>query len=258
MFEYLYSRDSFLNLPNVDEQKLAVSENATNIGIATPIKDKRVDPIDEGVVVVNNSGKVIFKMDKIIPEHDLSLETQHFLGYELLSTGDYLVELDTVVEDAVYAIATAKGVVRSYLKEHENLWIAGAYLVLEDGVYDHDRKLVYAFEEQELQREAVIGSKILVSKVVEEERLFFEIVKGEDGELILSEALFDGETVSVASSADDYVILRNGTTGKYTMYNVYMEHVLTTFGEMSVTVRDGKYLVKTLLDSHVLYYTIGQ
>lgn len=258
VFSGIYDRDTFAKIIDLEKDGILVSENAANIGLGMQIKDQKIDEDDLGILVLNNSGKVIFKMDKIIPEHDIDFIYSGRLGYRVLSTGDYLVTLDTVVQGVTHAITTADGKVRSYLKTDEAKWIADTFIVLEDGVYDHDRKLVYSFAEEELQREAVIGSKILVSKLVEEERLFFELTKGEEGELVLSEALFESEVVTVASSNVDYLILKNAETGKYTMYNAYLEHVLTTHGEMNVTVRDGKYLVRTTLDSHMLYYTIGQ
>ena len=211
----------------------------------------------------------MFEKEKLIPEQNVGVAGSVF-GFSVLSNGDYLVNLVDVT-DYQYAIVTKDGTVRSYLKADDVTGkaplIAGEYVVLPNGVYNFDMKLVFDFEE-EYTREVVIGNRILVSKEVENEetgdleRLFFELKKDDAGEWVISEALFDSEIMEVAECTKDYFILKNTTTGKYTLYNANLAHVLTTADTMKVMVCDGTYLVKTDLvfmgENVQIYYAIGQ
>lgn len=268
----MWNRDTFLRLAKEERYLLTATENAPNIAVAAKIENKRVDPYATQLVVFNNDASVMYAMDKIIPEQRVGLGGMDLFGYAVLPTGDYLVELDTTSKYS-YAIATKDGKVRSYLDTvNDTPYIAGEFIVLSDGVYDYDMNLVLKFEAEEaedtLTFELVIGDHILVSKEVENEeteeleRLFFELKKDENGALVLSEALFEGEVMMLTDSSEDYFILQNVETEKYTMYNTELAHVLTTANYMSVTKCDEAYLAVTNLDTNegvvTLYYTIGQ
>ncbi len=268
----MWNRDAFLRLANEEGHDIEVTENAPNIAIAAKIKDKKLDHYAQQIVVFNNDASVMYAMNKIIPEQTVGFSAMNPFGYTALPNGDYLVELMTPTEYR-YAIATKDGVVRSYLNTvTDTPWIAGEFIVYSDGVYDYDMKPVLLFEADEeadsLTREVAIGDHILVSKEVENEetdeleRLFFELKKDESGELVLSDALFDGEVVECVETAEDYFVLKNAETGKYTMYNADLAHVLTTANPMNVVKCDEAYLAITQLATATgvvtLYYTIGQ
>ena len=231
------------------------TEHVVNYAIVSPIENGKLG--NPAVKVLDNDLSVLFDMTSIAPEHLLNIFTMAFeenlLGFTVLANGDYLVELHDVVTPQ--AIVSKDGALRSYLPADAE--IVGSYVVTSNGVYDYDMKNLYSFEENNVQWEFVLGSKIIVSSLptdvlssIEGTRTYFSLTY--DTATFSLNPIFSG--ADIIEYSDDYVIVFDG---KYTLYNTELSHVLTTANEMTVYEFDGSYLVYTYLDGHDLFYSIA-
>lgn len=248
-----------------DGLEIDLTENVLNLAVIQRIKDKNVEK--QEIVCLDNELGIMFAMAPIVPEHRFSMdeyETIPDFGFEILPNGDYLVDLYNVVTPQ--AIVKKDGTVRSYLKADDK--IAGDYVVNAKGIFDYDGKELYAFDEDtEWTFVEAFANNIIVSRenevyapeadpeVDDPEEIITEyyILKNTNG-LFASTRVFEDQTIVKAD--DVYLITQNDENGKYTIYNVNMEHVLTTANEVSVYEFDGKYVAITEIDGTLLYYTL--
>ncbi len=260
----LASREDILDLAGLDSFGIYLTENVVNFGVVVPISEqKTADMMDMTIVVLDNDGSVMFELAPIIPEQQMGFGSMNPFGFSMLPSGDYLVNLVEQVTDADRAIVTQDGRVRAYLTS--NASIVGEYVILSDGIYDYDLKKVYDFEENNVKFETIVGERILVSMVPDPDddpvngTVYHELYK-EEG-LFLTREAFGGENVSFDSSWIDYVIVFDEDTDKYVLYNVNLEHVLTTQNSMNVMACGDRYLVETTIYAdgiHRVFYTIGE
>ena len=253
-FAEINSAEDFIEKYDLDNKGITLTANAANIAIGMDISKGKVDGNNSfDLVVLNNDGSVMFKMDRIIPEHviqpmpeDYYYSTNPF-GYTQLASGDYLVDiagLETIRDDrATKAIVSAKGKVRAYLTEEAK--IVGNYVVYDGAIYDYDMKRVFDLEENNYVFLCSVGKNIIVSKEGEEGTEYCKLVPGNKN--LTAEPLLEDQELSVYSYTDDYIVLYTVEDGKYHLYNAELEHVLTTRNEMYITLCDEKYIVHTQL-----------
>ena len=287
------------------EMGIKLTDNVDNVALVRYIKDTKVDYCQ--VAVIDNRFQVLFVLDRIVPEHNVTLENG--FGFEIIAEDSYLVELHNVVTSR--AIVAKNGTVRCYLNDGD--YIVDKYVVNEYGIFDFNKTLLFDFAENELTFSGITGNKIIVSKLVEvyeeieeetenNNNLFFpetpeetgtetgEETTGDEYETQIPEEeatpievyleyyviTVDGgnnfsidtfylssdrmELISTAST-NEYVIFKSLKTGKYFLYNIDLEHVLTTHTSMNVYRCDDKYIVSTKLPVNGvatdIFYTIG-
>ena len=261
--EEFYNAEEFAEY--ADTKGISLTESAANIAIALDIK---AQPIDENnaydLIVLNNDASVMFKMERIIPEHEISAYDP--IGITILPTGDYLVSIANVITGR--AIVTADGVVRSYLKSGAR--VIGKYVMLDGIIYDYDmnemfkldQRVFYEYDGDEhfygtkYDFVTTIGNKIIVSEgmTFEDEEGFetystrYYALVDNDGSLFVSSIFADD--ITIVEKTDDYIIIYDkdaGVSGKYIMFNAELEHVLTTANNMDVFLCEDTYLVNTWL-----------
>ncbi len=259
------SRQEAMEEMELEALGIYLTENVANFAIAYKINEQKIQEEGVTILVLGNDGSILFEFSKIIPEHYIDDSSQYIsFGFSILSNGDYLVELDDNLSHADYAIVTQDGRVRAYLTDEAK--IAGEYVVLPDGIYDYDLKKLYDFAENDVEFEYVVGERILVSMIPDEDSdpvigtYYYELYK-EEG-LFLTKSAFGGENVTIDQVKKDYVIVCDGDTGKYVLYNVDLEHVLTTMDTMSVYSCGDRYVVGTYIDvpgyDGTVVYTLGE
>ena len=84
----------------------------------------------------------------------------------------------------------------------------------------------------------------VLHNVAEEVLEYYVLDRTESG--FYASLIFDGQTIVPEQTTDDYIVTRHNETGKYTLYNIELEHVLTTSSAMYICEIDGKYTVRTV------------
>lgn len=251
-------RAEFSELNDMESKRIHVTENAVNICAGIPIANKVLEFAEQKIIVLNNDGSLLYEMQPIIPEHSI----RGGLGFTISAKGDYVVDLDGVL-DADRAIISADMRVRAYLRPEAE--VVGEYVLLPEGIYDYDMNVMYRFEEQGFRLERIIGNRLLVSKIDEAigaggSRVYWEIFRQDDQ--FEARMLFDGQTVILTELEEDYLIVKHPETGKYSLYNVNLTHVLTTQSEMRVSCLENRYLVATEVSTDEgtipVFYTLGE
>ena len=261
-FIEINTAEEFIDKYDVADKGITLTENAANIAIGIDLSSGKVDinnPFD--LIVLNNDGSVMFKMDRIIPEHVFRANTSNPFGYTQLPSGDYLVDIvgyESIRDDqATRAIVSAEGKVRAYLTESAK--VVGKYVVYDGAVYDYDMKLVLDLAKDNYFFLCAVGNNIIVSKDGQEGTEYYKLVA--NGDSLTAELLLEDEAISVVEYEADYIVLYTVEDGKYHLYNADLEHVLTTRNEMYIRLCDEKYLVGTQLyvDGQVIdiLYSIG-
>ena len=235
-----------------DTYQVDLSENVLNLATVRRINNKKLENTE--LLCLDNKLGVMFAMKPLTPEHKLTLDG---FGFEILPNGDYLVDLYDLVTSR--AIVKKDGTIRSYLKEGDK--IAGDYVVNETGVFDYDGKELYRFdEENEWTFDRVFADNIIVTRENEtddpEERVTEYYLLKKVGNTFDFEFVFEDQSIVSDEDADDYLITQNDENGKYTIYNVDLEHLLTTANEVSVYEHEGNYIAMTELEGETLYYTL--
>lgn len=236
---------------NLSRCGISVTDNTRNVALALPIEHRNVDVstgrLNVNVLVLNNDASVMFAYESMIPEQSQFTSRQlNIFGMMMLPNGDYLVEVDSITaSSADFAIVRADGTVRCYVPS--NAMVVDEYLVLSgDGIYDYDLNLLYEFQDYDFYD--TFGSHILVTKMMPDasgsgtHREYFKMVR-KDG-VFAAEALFgdDNADMAIENLEDDYMIIYNNETEKYSLYNVEMECLLTTYHSMSVERYEDAYL----------------
>lgn len=283
MIETVFDQETFYELLHMENTGVSFTENAWNVAVASPIKEKNVETTR--VVIFNDAMDVIFELDPIAPDHYISAYEERYsdywsLGMKVLKNGDILINVATSeVTDAnggyiYYAIVTPEGKVRCYLvSDHK---IAGTCIVSDKYIYDFDMNPIYNLEEEELTLRGIIGEKIIVSKTVAEWQwvdgeTFEKVYKTEYYALYVSEgtvqkdSIFKDEQLAVdyygsRYITEDYVItcsddFYNGAR-KFTLYNANLEKLLTTHGTMNVVAMEEGYLVTSYINGTGIVYTV--
>jgi hypothetical protein len=144
----------------LEENGVSLTDNVVNAVFAVEYEEVfRMNMTSIKLVVVDNKLNVLFELDRIIPEHKITMFGD--LGIETLATGDYLLTLDNVVTSR--AIVTKDGTVRAYLSD--DMKIMGKYVVSDTGIFDFDLNLLYNFAENEYTYVQILGDKgVIVSK----------------------------------------------------------------------------------------------
>ena len=264
-FEQIITAEDFIEDYDTESKGITLTKSAANMAIGIDISSGKVDennPYD--FLVLNNDGSVMFKMDRIIPEHVFGANTSNPFGYTQLPSGDYLVDIvgyESIRDDqATRAIVSAEGKVRAYLAGDAN--VVGKYVVYNGSVYDYDMKPVYELSKNDYTFEGSIGNNIIVSKDADDEGTRYYKLTDNGGSLG-AEALLDGEDIrEIIEFNTDYIVIQTAEDGKYHLYNADLEHVLTTKEEMNINLCDEKYMVGTELvvennKTVRIFYTIG-
>ena len=263
-YNRLYTKDELANNPGFDDLEVGFTDNVLNLAIVKRINNKKLENAE--IVCLDNELGIMFAMASIVPEHKVGVGTSGWLdfGYKVLPNGDYLVDLYNVVTPQ--AIVKKNGTVRSYLKADDK--VAGDYVVNAKGIFDYDGKELYAFDEdtdwtfvRAFEDNIIVSreNKIYAPGADPEKDPHEKIVKEyytlqKSGSSFASTRVFEDQTITTV--ADAYLITKNDENGKYTIYNVNMEHVLTTANGVAVYEFEGKYVVTTVLDGVMLYYTL--
>ena len=235
-------REEFSKLYEMESKGIYVTENAVNLCVAMPIVNKTTASALK-VIVLNNDGSLMYEMKSIIPEHVASVSTANPMGFEISAKGDYIVELDGVL-DADRAIVSADGRVRSYLRPEAI--VVGEYVVYEDGIYDYDLKLLYSFKENGFVLSAVFGTKILVSSMwtppgPDGSREYREVFKKDDHfeqSLLFTDAILE-------EIGDGYMIVAYPEDDHRYLYNANLSCILTTQSDLNVYRLEDHYIVAT-------------
>ena len=247
------------------EKGIALTDNVRNIANVFAIENKIAK--EDELLVLDNDLTVLYKFDRIIPEHTFYINPYGYddvtLGFEVLPGGDYLVYLDTPIEGVDRAIVGADGKLRSYLKYD--------YIVAEDFIYDgenviydYDMNVVYKivgdepnYIDEEYSFAGVLGG---VAVLESEEGNKFAFKKSANGGGYEITPLFDGEKVSVIEANKDYLIVRETDSGNYVLYNTSFAHVLTSENEISVFTADGYFIINTYSNilEQTLVYTVKE
>ena len=282
MLEAVYEQEKFCEMFNVEGSGVCFTQNAWNIAVAHPIKDKNSE--NARVVIFNNNMDALFELDPIAPDHYISVNDNSLywsLGMKVLKTGDILIDIGThELNDAdgytVYsAIVTPAGNVRCYVPYEYT--IVGECIVGDKNIYDFDMNPIFSLEDEEMTFKGVIGEKIIVSKTAFEwewsdySNMFEKVGKTEYYALSASagnvvkvqvfkdEKLADNE-YGWRCITDDYVITcskdyYNGEQ-KFTLYNANLEPLLVTHGRMSVSPMEEGYLVTSYVAGVTISYTV--
>ncbi len=256
----IMTAEEFSELKSFEDKGVGVKDNARNIAYVNAIADKALKP-DREIVVFDNDMSVLYSLERIVPEH--SMDKIGELGFEILPNGDRLVALDNIVTDR--AIVKADGTVRSYLKA--GMEIAGDYVVYNNVIYDYDLNAVYDMAENGYEYVRTVFGSVLFAEPVDQTAvitgpecrtyytLTFETVDGQ--ETATAVAFFVGAVEIIGESTDDYVIVRDSESGKYTLYNESMEEVLVTYNQMTVNLFESGYIVSTdIQDEDYQWHTL--
>lgn len=306
--DYIISNLTFVNedaIESMESEGIKITDNVDNVALVYTIKDGKADRYPQ-VAVIDNRFNVLFVLDRIVPEHNVTLNNG--FGFEIIAEGNYLVELHNVVTSR--AIVSKDGKVRCYLNANDV--VVDKYVVNEYGIFDFDMNLLYDFEANSLSFTTVVGNKIIVSELVEvyeeieEETENDNILFPEDKPNDTEGETFEGETEVITEeeteeeatpievyvkyyvinfdeegnisykkiynendrmdfvasmSGSSYVVFKSQKTGKYSLYNSELGHVLTTHYPMNVYRCDDKFIVSTQLpvDGEIIdiFYTIA-
>lgn len=265
MVESVLPNNQWLDTENFfDKNGLKLTENVVNFAkIYSFGETKTLDPTRYAqLAVLNNDGSLMFAMENIIPEHDIDFHND--LGVRTLKTGDLLVDL-VYAAPASRAIVKQDGTVRCYLNDDET--VVGQYIVTEKGIYDFDKNLVQLFGGWDgYELFAICGDRIICDVEtkyldehnVEQTRYSYFVVDATASTIAFNPMTLEEDTqLMVVDAKEEYIIVRDLNGGRYTMYNAKMEHLLTTYDMMSVYEITTGYVVSTVVEGVLLYYTVA-
>ncbi|MBR2354537.1 MAG: hypothetical protein IKA76_08565 [Clostridia bacterium] len=259
----LCDREEFSELCALESNGIYATENAVNICKAIPIDAQPLQDVgttDPKIVVLNNDGSEMFVCEPIVPEHAVSNSfDQSAMGFSILPNGDYLVRLGSDLDSPRAIVSADNKRVRAYLYPYAR--IAGEYVVLPEGIFDYDLNCLYRFDLNDLRPVRVIGNRILVESTAPYATGGYQEIYRQDGSFYLRD-VFDGKDVSIVSMTADYLIVQNQETQKQSLYNVNLEHILTTQSEMMVANWDDQYIISTVIRNGgkavTVFYTLGE
>lgn len=265
----LLDKDTLADILSLRNCGITLTDNVLNIAVVSPIENKQLDSESYKLLFVDNDMNIMFEMDSILPEHRFGYDgdSDGFdLGFSVLPNGDYLVTLYGMTAQT-RAIAKKDGTVRAYLTD--DMQVVGNYVVTEVGIYDYDLKLLYEFgtdaEDYKLYKYATgIGSNIIVSRRTEYMDLdsytyktkteYFKLEFANNAEKTVTYTkLFsdDAERIYDVSDNGSYVLVQNGDTNMYSLYNANFKLILKA-DSISVFESDGEYV------AIVSYYLDGE
>ncbi len=243
--------ETFSEALYLEDQGLATTANARNVAIVNYIGDGIYE--DSDLVVFDNDMSVLFKLDRIVPEH--KIEADVALGITVLANGDYLVELDDVVTDR--AIVTPAGKVRAYLTN--DMKVYGNYVVKGNDVYDYDLKHLCDLSERSYVAVGELFGELVVAE--EDVDLAFDYAKhcrfviDENGDAKIKR-LF-GDDVRLIDVTDEYVIFQREEDDKYVLCNEKFQHVLVTYDRMTVVEFNDAYIAITYIKGEMVLYELN-
>ena len=248
----------------LNSQGIAITENARNIGVVRPIENKLLG--DAEAVIFDNDMSVLYRIDRIIPEHAFDSETLG-LGFKVLKNGDYLVSLNTNIPSVSYAIVKPDGTIRTYLKDTYTLGDDFIYDSATAKIYDYDMNLVLQLGDSNSNYDPyvfdrVIDGTFILVRESEKNNAYaarYSVKKSSDSYEINS--LFGGQKVSVESAGNAaYVLVREEKTQNYVLYNTAMEHILTSENVINVYEGDGYFTLSTYSNvlGQTLIYTVTE
>lgn len=249
--QYMMDGETFSEALYLEDQGLATTANARNVAIVNYIGDGIYE--DGDLVVFDNDMSVLFKLDRIVPEH--KIEADVALGITILANGDYLVELDDVVTDR--AIVTRDGKVRAYLTS--DMKVYGNYVVKDSNVYDYDLNHICDLDEESYKVVGEIFGELIVAEDGVDLELEYAkccIFKVDNDGKASFERLF-GDDVKLVEITDEYVIIQREEDDKYILYNEEFESILVTYDSMSVVEFNDSYIVTTHIKGEVILYELN-
>lgn len=280
---------------DLDSVGIKITDNVDNIAVVRYINDGKADHYK--LAVIDNKFEVLFVLDNMVPEQYIALDNG--FGFKIIEDGNYLVDLYNVVTSR--AIVSPDGKIRCYLNENDVIvgkYVVNEYGIFDYDMkllYDFEENgvsfsttvgdkiivsgLIEIFEEIEedndnnnfFPEEETTGVDDTEEETTEEEYKepievyveYYVITVDDEGNFDFK-TIYDYddrmELVSVSSNSD-YVIFRSNKTGKYSLYNVELKHVLTTQNIMSIFRCEDNYIVSTQLsvDGELIdiFYTIA-
>ncbi|MGM9643905.1 MAG: hypothetical protein ACI3X1_02345 [Eubacteriales bacterium] len=249
---------------SLNSQGIAITDNVRNIGVVYPIENKLQG--DAEALVFDNDMSVLYRIDRIIPEHAFDSEALE-LGFKVLKNGDYLVSLNTNIPSVSYAIVKPDGTIRTYLKDTYTLGDDFIYDSATAKIYDYDMNLVLQLGDSNTNYDPYVFDRVIDGTfiLVRESQMNnayaerYSIEKSSDSYEINS--LFEGQKVSIESdSSDAYVLVREEKTQNYVLYNTAMEHILTSENVINVYEGDGYFTLSTYSNvlKQTLIYTVTE
>ncbi len=263
-FNTIIPGEDYAEMMMLEYDNIGVTENARNVAYAEKIVDKKLE--DSTLLILDNDMKVLYELEKIVPEHMLDIE--YALGFKILDNGDYLVDLVGV--SANRAIVRPDGTVRAYLKD--TMQVVGDHIidvrfdetstaieppVIGCVVYDYDLNELYDVMDAGYTYVTDVFGQALFARdedAAETYKNYYVLEKTDSGKYSMTLKHSD---VSIEETGVDYVILKDKEEEKYTLYDKEMEALLKTAGVMNIVEFDGGYIVTTVVAGHYVLYTIG-
>jgi hypothetical protein len=243
----LINRDTYLQM---DNDGIEITENVDNVFIGFELGQRVTEMSDMRLMALNNDLTVAFVVDTLVPEQNPAYLIGAG-GIITLDNGDYLVMLDSAATGK--AIVTKNGRIRSYLGADAQ--VVGDFVVTPDGVYDYDMNEKFLFETEMAEYSFVtaIRDNIILSKTSTYIDELYDTTKEVTEYYVLdcykneftATLIFEEQSIVEDQTTNDYIVTVNKETGKYTLYNINLEHVLTTSSYMNIYEIDGKYTVHT-------------
>ena len=157
MSDYLKALSLTMN-NGADNEKLVGCNMLVSSPIVRDESDKRTLG-EERTALVDGEFNLKLSLDeKFVLEHDSGK------GIRPLAGGNYLVPL-VATAPSEYAIASADGVIRTYLPDGFEEKIVGEYIVTDKAIYDFDLKLIFDFEENDVDGFEIYCDTIFVHYV---------------------------------------------------------------------------------------------
>jgi hypothetical protein len=243
----LINRDTYLQM---DNDGIEITENVDNVFIGFELGQRVTEMSDMHLMALNNDLTVAFIVETLVPEQNPAYLIGAG-GIITLDNGDYLVMLDSAATGK--AIVTKNGRIRSYLGADAQ--VVGDFVVTPDGVYDYDMNEKFLFETEMAEYSFVtaIRDNIILSKTSTYIDELYDTTKEVTEYYVLdcykneftATLIFEEQSIVEDQTTNDYIVTVNKETGKYTLYNINLEHVLTTSSYMNIYEIDGKYTVHT-------------
>ena len=262
--EWDYVVNEFMTVKDLDDNT-SFTENVVNAAVASKLLGDGETGEDE-LVFFDNALNVQFVFSKLIPEQSSNPEIS------LLSTGDYLVDLDTPIEDADRAIVTQDGAVRCYVPVGADI-VEDRIVIMSDEklrVFNFDLDFISEFDieneytesswQENFEYKGRLGNRyvfIRSSRSWDYEEDWWADWNYEIYMIDISSSYTSYNSYQLVSLNESYAIVYDedeGNNGKYKLYNADWNCVLVTENAMDVSEYDGNYVVTTSLEGEDLVY----
>ncbi len=266
--EWDYVVNEFMTVKDLDDNT-SFTENVVNAAVASKLLGEG-ETGEEEWVFFDNDLNVQFVFSKLIPGQSSNPEIS------LLSTGDYLVYLDTPVGDADRAIVTQDGKVRCYVPYNADI-VEDRIVVMSAerlSVFNFDLEFIAEFDIEDEYNEYSSQKQFHYQGRLGDRYVFIKSTRNWDYEQEWWEEEWTYEIYMIDISSnytiygsedlisltESYAIVYDedeGNNGKYKLYNADWNCLLVTENEMSISEYDGNYVVTTSLEGEDLVYVFA-